>query len=174
MDGSKRHSKRKPCSVCRRWFTPDARVGSRQRTCGKKCRKVRKKKTQEAWSKRNPTYWTERRLRQQVEKLADNSMVRPTGAPPELSGLPVDWVQAEIGAEVLVIILFLARVLHRAAQAEMRRQHVEMTREIGEVRAWAGQVEMASGRPAAVKWNSQSRTGGSGPPEPSGGPLLGP
>ena len=26
---------KRPCSICRRWFRPDVRVGSRQRACGR-------------------------------------------------------------------------------------------------------------------------------------------
>ena len=41
--------RKKPCRICRRWFQPDARVGERQRACGKpECQTARRQKTQAA------------------------------------------------------------------------------------------------------------------------------
>ena len=49
--------RKKPCRICRRWFRPDARVGERQRACGKpECQAARRQKTQADWRKRNPDY----------------------------------------------------------------------------------------------------------------------
>ena len=97
---------------------------------------------QKRWSEQNRTYWNERRLREQADKLAHSGAAAMRGPPPGLSGLPVDWAQAAIGPEVLVILVFLARVLHRAAQGEMRRQTAEIKRELAKVPRWTGQVEI--------------------------------
>ena len=46
------------CFFCGRYFTPDYRVGDRQKSCGRPdCRKARKKKAQEAWTEKNPGYF---------------------------------------------------------------------------------------------------------------------
>ena len=149
MGSSKRRSGScKPCSVCRQWFEPNARVGRRQRTCGPECRRKHKKRTQKQWSKRNPGYWAEQRWRQQAEDLGDGKTAGLRGPPAELSGLPVEWAQAEMSPEALVIIVFLLRVLYRSTQVEMRRQAREIKREIGEVQPSVPQVEIgAEGKP---------------------------
>ena len=149
MGSSKRRNgSRKPCSVCRQWFEPDARVGRRQRTCGPECRKKHKKRMQQQWSERNPACWTERRLRQQAEDLGDGKTAGLRGPPAVLSGLPIEWAQAEMSPEALVIIVFLLKVLYRATQVEMRQQVREIKREIGEVQQSAPQVEIGvEGKP---------------------------
>jgi hypothetical protein len=48
----------KRCLFCGRYFTPDHRVGDRQKSCPcPACRKARKKAAQKAWSERNPDYF---------------------------------------------------------------------------------------------------------------------
>ena len=49
----------KRCICCGQYFTPDRRVGQRQKACEKEtCRKERKKKAQESWRRDNPDYFT--------------------------------------------------------------------------------------------------------------------
>ena len=48
----------KRCLFCGRYFTPDYRVGERQKSCGRPdCNKARKKKAQDAWTEKNPGYF---------------------------------------------------------------------------------------------------------------------
>jgi hypothetical protein len=48
-------ARKRPCSICRRWFRPDPRVGLRQHTCGKPdCQAARRRKTQARWRTKNP------------------------------------------------------------------------------------------------------------------------
>lgn len=48
----------KRCLFCGRYFTPDYRVGDRQKSCGRpECKKARKKKAQDAWTEKNPGYF---------------------------------------------------------------------------------------------------------------------
>jgi hypothetical protein len=48
----------KRCLFCGRYFTPDYRLKDRQKSCGRpECRKARKKKAQESWTKKNPGYF---------------------------------------------------------------------------------------------------------------------
>ncbi len=55
--------RKRPCGICRRWFYPDRRVGGRQRACsGLGCQRERRARTQAAWRRRNPDYFTARRL----------------------------------------------------------------------------------------------------------------
>jgi len=94
---------KKPCSICRRWFEPNPRAGSRQKVCpSKSCQRERRRRTCAAWRKKNPDYDKENRLRQRLKKPN-----RPDPAPPDgdpLAGL--DWFAARIavGVEVMVVV----------------------------------------------------------------------
>jgi hypothetical protein len=48
----------KKCLFCGQYFTPDRRVGDRQKSCGRACcRKARKKAAQDTWTEKNPGYF---------------------------------------------------------------------------------------------------------------------
>ena len=47
----------KRCACCGRMFTPDRRVGARQKTCSAACRKIRKGESNKRFRRRNPDYW---------------------------------------------------------------------------------------------------------------------
>lgn len=48
----------KQCLFCGRYFTPDVRVGQRQKACVRdECRKARKKSAQREWLKKNEGYF---------------------------------------------------------------------------------------------------------------------
>jgi hypothetical protein len=134
--------RKKPCSVCRRWFQPNPRVGERQRTCGSAdCRRAHKRRTQRAWVERHPDYWTEQRLAAQAERA-----VAARGPPPEVRRLPLAFAQDAMGAQALVFVLLLARLQHRALQDAMRAQHAEFTSELARLGVGAAQDAMEAER----------------------------
>jgi len=48
----------KRCKFCGRYFTPDKRVGDRQKACSRKeCQRARKQLAQSNWVKKNPNYF---------------------------------------------------------------------------------------------------------------------
>jgi hypothetical protein len=48
----------KRCKFCGRYFTPDKRVGDRQKACKRKeCQRARKQLAQSNWVKKNPNYF---------------------------------------------------------------------------------------------------------------------
>lgn len=48
----------KRCLFCGRYFTPDRRVGERQKACQRpECKKARKRLSQRAWHDNNPGYF---------------------------------------------------------------------------------------------------------------------
>jgi hypothetical protein len=53
-----RHAYRKrPCRICRRWFSPNVRLGDRQKTCGSaECRRLWHIKQCAAWNDRHKGY----------------------------------------------------------------------------------------------------------------------
>ena len=55
--------RKRPCCICRRWFTIDRRVGRRQRACSSPaCQRARREGTQASWRRRNLDYFHARRL----------------------------------------------------------------------------------------------------------------
>jgi len=63
-------AKSRPCRICRKWFRPDPRVGSRQRTCSNpECQRERHRRDCADWHSRNPGYDLEERLRKQLHKI---------------------------------------------------------------------------------------------------------
>ncbi len=121
----------KPCSVCGRWFTPNPRVGRRQRTCGDAaCRKEQKRRTQAAWARRNRHYWRQRRLDAQVDRLeagADPSLRPPPAA---LARIPPEAAQEALGTKGVVFMAFLLRVLLATAQEAMEVQRDAINQEL--------------------------------------------
>jgi hypothetical protein len=58
---------KRPCTICRRWFRPNPRVGVRQHACGQpECQSARRQKTQASWRRRNPDYAIAYRIQQRA------------------------------------------------------------------------------------------------------------
>ncbi len=108
-----RKRRKKPCSICGRWFLPDARLGIRQRTCGSvECRAACKAKSQASWRKRNPDYQTDRRLRAQVEAVEREPADHHLSAPPAfMAAIPWGLVKTLMGAKTAVATAFLLRMV---------------------------------------------------------------
>ena len=106
--------RKRPCSICRRWFRPDPRVGVRQRVCGQpECQATRRKKTQASWRARNPDYFLGRRM-QARGVLAQPP--EPLRLPAPLSRLPWDIAQDEFGVKGADFIGVMGALLVHAAQ----------------------------------------------------------
>src|SRR6266571_1765335 len=89
-------ARKKPCCICRRWFRPDPRTGSRQRACrNADCQSARRKKKQKQWRERYPDYFTARRI---LDRGKEGRMPEPLRLPPPLSRLPWDIAQSQFGA----------------------------------------------------------------------------
>jgi len=116
---------KRPCCICRRWFRPDPRIGSRQRACRKPdCQAVRRLQTQKSWRDRNPDYFIARRIQ---ERGQQDQPPEPLRLPPPLSQLPWDIAQDEFGVKGTDFIGILGTVLLRVAQDQFRAYVIECT-----------------------------------------------
>src|SRR6516162_3491845 len=107
-------ARKRPCTICRRWFRPDPRVGSRQRACGSpECQAARRVQTQLNWRESRPDYFTARRIRERGEQ---DRPPEPLRLPPPLSRLPWDIAQDQFGVQGTDFIGILSTVLLRTTQ----------------------------------------------------------
>ena len=137
--------KKRPCSICRRWFLPDARVGDRQRTCGSSaCQQARREQTHRAWREENRDYDRDRRWRLAIGAAKADPTCGPPGphAPAPMSGVPWEVVQTEMEVEGRVILAGVVRVMGSFVQTEIRRQVMETAAGVARHGRGAAQTEM--------------------------------
>jgi len=120
---------KKPCRICRRWFRPDVRVGSRQHTCSRpECQAARHKKTQAAWRALNPGYSLEWRIQARAESARAPASVRLASP---LSTLPWDMAQEEFGLKGADFIGAMGKLLLQGAKDQFEGQVVDFSRDPG-------------------------------------------
>jgi hypothetical protein len=137
--------KKRPCTECRRWFLPDARVGDRQRTCGSSaCQQARRERTHRAWREENRDYDRDRRWRLVIGAAKADPTCGPPGphAGAPMSGVPWEVVQTEMEVEGRVILAGVVRVMGTFVQTEIRKQVVETVAGVARHAQAAAQTEM--------------------------------
>ena len=128
--------KKRPCRICRKWFIPNPRVGSRQKTCGsEECKQKWRNKKCARWNRQNratfQTNYLDKKL--QAVKNQGNSYDKPLSQVPQSgkkSKLPQELIQKVIGAQEFVIAQYLAQVLLRSFQEVIRAQRVDIINEV--------------------------------------------
>lgn len=119
-------ARKKPCCICRRWFRPDPRIGSRQRACrNPDCRSARQKKMQRRWRERNPDYFIARRI---LDRGKQDRMPEPLRLPPPLNRLPWDIAQSEFESQGADFIGVMGALLLRNAQSQFRAYLADLPR----------------------------------------------
>jgi hypothetical protein len=120
-------TRKRPCAICRRWFRPNARVGSRQHSCGKpECQASRRQKTQAGWRRRNPGYAIAYRIDQRAEQTQPPPEVMRLPAP--LNQLPWEFAKDQFGAQRADFIGVMGALLIRTAKDEFRAYLIDPTR----------------------------------------------
>ena len=131
---------KRPCCICRRWFRPDPRIGSRQRACrNPECQAARRVQTQRNWRESRPDYFTARRIRERGERNRPPEALR---LPPPLSRLPWDIAQDEFGVQGADFIGVLGTVLLRVAQDQFTGYSADNTGLAGTLRRKATQDQI--------------------------------
>ena len=114
---------KKPCRICRKFYRPNARVGDRQKTCGREgCRKAwRSHKNREAY-RRSRDYHRGQALRKKLEfeKSQPENTQQPSATPKRRPGnalqLPREDIQEAMSVEAMVILEYLVTLIFRRAR----------------------------------------------------------
>ena len=102
---SQGYTKKRPCCICQRWYTPHPRLKDRQRTCGDPgCKKEWHRQKCAQWNKRHADYFKANYLQ---KKLDSKNQVKTRLK----IGIPKDLVQEVIGLQNLVIMEYLAQLI---------------------------------------------------------------
>ena len=110
-------ARKRPCTICRRWFRPNPRVGDRQRACGKsECQTARRKKTQADWRDRNPGYAIAWRIDQ---RATGPEAPGPLRLPPPLNQLPWDFAKDQFGPQAAGFLGLMGALTVRAAKDQI-------------------------------------------------------
>ncbi len=111
-------ARKRPCTICRRWFRPDPRVGTRQRACGQAdCQAARRQQTQAAWRARNPDYFIARRMQARSTLSQPPEPLRLTSP---LNRLPWDLAQDQFGVQGADFLGVMGTVLLGVAQDQSK------------------------------------------------------
>jgi hypothetical protein len=110
-------ARKRPCTICRRWFRPDARVGVRQRACTKpECQAARRQKTQASWRNRNRGYaiaWRFDRRAAQAQQPPE-----PLRLPAPLNQLPWEFAKDQFGSQGADFIGVMGALILRTTKDE--------------------------------------------------------
>jgi hypothetical protein len=111
-------ARKRPCTICRRWFRPDPRVGDRQRACGKQeCQTARRQKTQANWRHRNPGDAIAWRIDQ---RAAQPETPEPLRLPFPLNQLPWGLAKDQFGPQGTDFIGLMGALIVRTAKDQIR------------------------------------------------------
>src|SRR6266852_1251088 len=120
-------ARKRPCSICRRWFRPDPRVGDRQHACAKpQCQTSRRQKTQSSWRRRNPSYAIAHRLDQRA--VQTDPPPEPLLLPAPLNQLPWEFAKDQFGSQRADFIGVMGALIIRAAKDQFGPYPVDPTR----------------------------------------------
>ena len=140
-------ARKRPCCICRRWFRPDNRVGSRQRACSRPaCQALRRRKKQAAWRARNPNYFAGRRIQ---ARMAVDPPPEPLRLPSPLNRLPWDIAQSELGVQGADFIAVMGALLVHSAQSQLQFYEVDSKEDTATLLDAAAQSQ----RPAGAEWS---------------------
>jgi hypothetical protein len=157
-------ARKKPCRICRRWFYPDARVGERQRACGKpECQTARRRKTQADWRKRNPDYSLAWRLDQ---RAAQAPAPEPLRFPAPLNQLPWEFAKDQFGAQGSDFIGVMSTLILRAAKDQIRPYLIDGAR-------LPSRLPPAPEKTSSHLPHTESRAGNDAPGVSPTGPAMG-
>lgn len=121
---------KRPCRICRRWFTPNPRLKDRQKTCGDPwCKKEWHRRKCKEWNKSNSDYFRANYLQKKLDGATSCEKSSPPIPPKSRlkSGLPLEVVQEVISVQHIIIIEYFGQLLFRRFQEVFRGQVIANT-----------------------------------------------
>jgi hypothetical protein len=114
-------TRKRPCAICRRWFTPDPRQVGRQKTCGKPdCQNELHRRQCEQWNHKNKSYYKAIYLSKKIERTKARADCKQTNPPPVIPtsrsdlALPKKVFVETIGTELLIVLDYIIeQIIHR-------------------------------------------------------------
>ena len=136
MINTKRPLQKKPCRICHKWFIPDHRVGTRQKTCCYECQNIWHKKQCNQWNGKNKKYFQALYLQKKLEPIDNEQKQTPINSNdnsrPKVYcsakksilniGSPWNEFQEQIDVHVIVFVLYYGKLLQRKFKEEIRVQ----------------------------------------------------
>lgn len=120
--------RKRPCSICRKWFLPDVRQKGRQTTCSPECRKERHRRQCERWNRENKSYFKDIYLGQKLDGSAEpppakppptqtrsvlGQKMTPTSSRRLCLDLPSDVIENELGErKVIILDYYMKQIIH--------------------------------------------------------------
>ena len=127
-------ARRRPCRICRHWFTSHPRAGPRQRVCSRtECQRERHRRACARWRQRHPDAGREERLRRRL---------RPGEG-------RVSWSVARdaVGPEVVVVVEEAGTDLRLWVRDVVTGQLTGRQKVGGKVPPWGARDAIATGGP---------------------------
>src|ERR1035441_9834520 len=119
-------ARKRPCTICRRWFRRDARVGVRQRACSQpECQTARRQKTQASSISRNQGYAIAWRLDRRVTQAQHPP--EPLRLPAPLNQLPWDVAKDHFGVQGADFIGVMGSLIIRVAKDHFKAYLIDPT-----------------------------------------------
>ena len=114
-------TRKRPCSVCRRWFLPDVHQIGRQQTCGSPgCQKELHRRRCRQWNKKNREYFKANYLSAKLERTKDPPEATISKSSAGLSsgrmrlGLPKQTIIEVVGVQQFVILKYIIEQVMQA------------------------------------------------------------
>jgi hypothetical protein len=105
--------RKRPCSICRKWFLPDVRQAGRQKTCGSECSAELHRRNCAEWNRKNAACFKSSYL---ARKIEEDGRSPPNPARPDVRAdpgrasrtrinlnLPRDTIGSRIGVGNLIV-----------------------------------------------------------------------
>ena len=119
-------ARKRPCTICRRWFRPGLRAGDRQRACdAPECQSARRQKTQAKWRNRNPGYAIAWRIDRRATQAQQPPEPLRLAAP--LNQLPWDVAKDHFGVQGADFIGVMGSLIIRVAKDHFRAYLIDPT-----------------------------------------------
>ncbi len=126
--------RKRPCCICRRWFTSDVRQRGRQKTCSETCRKELHRRSCARWNTENRDYHKANYLSDKLEQANKSppnlNPAKPTKQEKQLPqsrnhlSLPRAVIREQIGTIHLIILEYvLEQVLRREHAVSCKKVH---------------------------------------------------